>query len=74
MPSETMQEALMTENRELKQKIEQLKVVENMQNEIVNAGGRFFTAEELLDMTIADFVDHFGPNGITFEIKYEGKV
>jgi len=60
-----IQEALQGENRRLNERIEQLKVVEGMQKSIIDAGGRFFSSDELTDMTIADFVNQFGPNGVT---------
>jgi len=53
--------------------MEQLGIAEKMQKVIIDAGGRFFSADELLKMTMADFVKNFYPNNITFTIKYEGK-
>ena len=70
---ERTQETLQKENSSLYRRIEQHKVIERMQKSIIDAGGRFFSTDELTNMTIADFVNQFGPNGVTLTTIVERK-
>ena len=65
--------AVQKENRVLKEKIQSMYAVEEMQKVIMSAGGRLFTYDELLSMTIGDFIKSFYPNGIRITLRREGE-
>lgn len=69
----TIQQVLQDDNRYLKEKIEQLKIIEPMQKVIHAAGGRFFGSDELLAMSMSEFISQFSPNNIEITIAYKGK-
>jgi len=63
--------AVQNENRILRDKIESMYAVEEMQKIIIEANGRFFTSDELLKMTIAEFIQAFHPNGVRLHVTLE---
>ena len=48
----------------------QEKEIEDLQEAIINAGGKFFRKDELLQMTFGEMLESFIPNSIQFNFKH----
>lgn len=46
--------------------------LEELQMAIMNANGRFFKREELINMKLGDVIKNFEPNGIYFSVNSNG--